>query len=78
MDGCTRAEVGMVESIYEQTTAIVVVGEGASEKCEDNIGGQRAEPAAVHSSTGPHQQEYGDEECHEETPLCRRPESGGE
>ena len=30
-----------------------------------------AEPAAVHSSTGPHQQEDGDEGCHEETPICR-------
>ena len=33
--------------------------------------GQRAEPPAVHSSTGPHQQEDGGEGCHEETPLCR-------
>ena len=33
---------------------------------------QRAEPAAVHSSTGPHLQEDGGEECVEETPLCRR------
>ena len=32
----------------------------------------------VHSSTGPHQQEDGDEGCHEETPLCRRPDLGGE
>ena len=40
--------------------------------------GQRVEPAAVHSSTGPHQQEDGDEGCHEETPLCRRPGPGGE
>ena len=40
--------------------------------------GQRAEPAAVHSSTGPHQQEDGGEGCHEETPLCRRPGHGGE
>ena len=39
---------------------------------------QRAEPAAVHSSTGHHQQEDGDEGCHEETPLCRRPGPGGE
>ena len=34
--------------------------------------------SAVHSSTGPHQQEDGDEGCHEETPLCRRPGPGGE
>ena len=39
---------------------------------------QRAEPAAVHISTGPHKQEDGDEGCHEETPLCRRPGPGGE
>ena len=40
--------------------------------------GQRAEPPAVHSSTGPHQQEDGGEGCHEDTPLCRRPGPGGE
>ena len=28
--------------------------------------------------TGPHQQEYGDEGRHDETPLCRRPDPGGE
>ena len=39
---------------------------------------QRAEPAAVYISTGPHKQEDGDEGCHEETPLCRRPGPGGE
>ena len=42
---------------------------GASEEFEVNI---------VHSSAGPHQQEDGDEGCHEETPLCRRPDLGGE
>ena len=51
--------------------AEVVVGEGASEEFDVNIGllkaRQRAEPAAVHSSTGPHQQEDGGEGCHEET-----------
>ena len=36
------------------------------------------EPAAVHSSTGSHQQEDGGEGCHEETPLCRRPGPSGE
>ena len=36
--GVPEAEVRMFESIYEQTTARVVVGEGASEKFEDNIG----------------------------------------
>ena len=40
--------------------------------------GQRAEPAAVHSCTGPHQPEDGNEGCHEETPLFRRPGPGGE
>ena len=39
---------------------------------------QRAEPAAVHISTGPHKQEDGDEGCHKETPLCRRPGPCGE
>ena len=34
---------------------------------------QRVEPVAVHSSTGPRQQEDGGEGCHEETSLCRRP-----
>ena len=33
---------------------------------------------AVYSSTGHHQQEDGDEGCHEETHLCRRPGPGGE
>ena len=71
--GVPEAEVGMVEGTYEKTTARVVVGEGASDEFEVNIGlrqGQRAEPAAIHSSTGPHQQEDGGEGCHEETPLC--------
>ena len=40
--------------------------------------GQRVEPAAVHSSTGSHQQEDGGEGCREETPLCSRPDPGGE
>ncbi len=39
---------------------------------------QRAGPAPVHGSTGPHQQEDGDERCHEETALCRRSGPGGE
>ena len=62
----------MVEGMYENTTARVVVGEGSSEEFEVKRG-QHAESAAVHSSTGPHQQEDGDERYHEETPLCRRP-----
>ena len=40
--------------------------------------GQRVEPAAVRSSTGPHQQEGGDEVCHEETALSRPPDPVGE
>ena len=72
----------MVEGMYEKTTARVVVGEGASEEFEPGQdwteAGQRADPAVVHSSTGPHQQEDGDEGCHEETPLCGRPGPGGE
>ena len=40
--------------------------------------GQRAEPAAVHSSIGPHQLEDDGEGCNEETPLCRRPGPGGD
>ena len=78
--GVPEAEVRMVEGTYEKT-ARVVVGERASEEFGVNIGlrqGQRAEPAAVHSSTGPHQQEDGGEGCHEETPLCRRPGPRGE
>ena len=71
--GVPEAEVMMVEGMYEKTTARVVVGEGASEAFAVNIG-----LAAVHSSAGPHQQEEGDEGCHEETPLCGRPGPGGE
>ena len=36
--GVPEAEVRMVEGTYEKTTARVVVGEGASEECEVNIG----------------------------------------
>ena len=66
--GVPESEVMMVEGMYEKTTARVVVGEGASEEFEITSqwteAGQRAEPAAVHSSTGPHQQDDGDEGCH--------------
>ena len=74
--GVPEAEVRMVEGMYKKTTARVVVGEGASEEFEVNIGlrqDSNAEPTAVHSSTGPYRQEDGDERRHEETPLCRRP-----
>ena len=50
--GVPEAEVKMIEGTNEKTTARVVVGEGASEEFEV----KRAEPAAVNSSTGPHQQ----------------------
>ena len=79
--GVPEAQVRMAEGTNEKTTARVVVGERASEEFGVKIGlkqGQRAEPAAVHSSTGPHQQEDGGEGCHEETPLCRRPGPRGE
>ena len=79
--GVREAEVRMFEGMYEKTTARVVVGERASEEFGVKIGlrqGQRAEPAAVRSSTGPHQQEDGDKGCHEETPLCRLLGPGGE
>ena len=36
--GVPEAEVRMVEGMYEKTTARVVVGEGASEEFEFNIG----------------------------------------
>ena len=36
--GVPEAEVRMVEGMYEKTTAIVVVGEGASEAFEVKIG----------------------------------------
>ena len=55
---------------------------GASEEFEIKIGlrqGSVLSPLhAVHSSTGPHQQEDGGEGYHEETPLCRRPGPGDE
>ena len=82
--GVPEAEVSMVEGMYEKTTARVVVGEGASEEFEANVGlrqGIVLSPLlfiAVHTYTGPHPQEHGDEECHEETPLCRRPHPGVE
>ena len=65
--GVPEADERMVESTYEMTTTRVVVGEG-----------DRTAPAAVHSSTGHHQQEDGSEGCHEETHLGRRPGPGGE
>ena len=38
VDGVPEAEARMVEVIYETTTAIVAVGEGALEEFEVNIG----------------------------------------
>ena len=53
--GVPEAEVRMVEGMCEKTTARVVVGEGASDEFEANIGlheaGQRAEHATFHSSS---------------------------
>ena len=72
--GVPEPEVIMVEGMYEKTTARVV-WEKEHRRCLGQYWteeGQRAEPATVHSSTGPHQQEDGDEGCHEETSLCRR------
>ena len=65
--GAPEAEVRMVESTYEMTTAILVVGEVASRSLMSRL----SAPADVHSSTGPQQQEDGGEGCYEETPLCR-------
>ena len=80
--GVPEAEVRMVEGMYEKTTARVVVGDfrsiGGVLGQDWTQTGQRAKPAAVHSSTGPHQQEDCDEGCHEETPLYRQPGPGGE
>ena len=80
--GVPEAEVRMVEGTYENTTARVVVGEGASEEFEVNIGlrhGSVLSPLLfIAVLTGPYQQEDGDEGCHEETPQCRRPGPGGE
>ena len=73
--GVPEAEVRMVEGMCEKTTARVVMG-GASEEFEVKIGrrqGSELSPLPVHSSTGPHQQEDGDEGCHEDTPPCGRP-----
>ena len=75
--GVPEAEVRTVEGMYENTTAIVVVIEGVCGQDWTQTW-QRAEPAAVYISTGLHKQEDGDEWCHEETPLCRRPGPGGE
>ena len=72
--GAPEAEVRMVESTYEMTTAILVVGEVASRSLMSRL----PAPADVHSSTGPQQQEDGGEGCYEETPLCGRHGHGGE
>ena len=47
--GVPKAEVGMVEGMYDKRIArVVVVGEGASEEFEVKNGLRRVEPAAVH------------------------------
>ena len=48
--GVPEAELTMVEGMYEKTTARVVVGEGASEEFEVNIG--LRQQAALSQSTG--------------------------
>ena len=66
--GVPEAEVRTVEGMYEKTTAIVVVREGASEEFEVKIGLRHGSvlfisvlAAAVYISTGPHKQGDGDE-----------------
>ncbi len=57
----------MVEGMYEKTTTRVVMGEGASEEFEVSIGLRQGSvlSAAVHTSSGPNQQEDRDKGCHE-------------
>ena len=79
---------GAIQYCYEQQRAQHAALPHSNLDPKWNIGGiraqywtateQRAEPAGVHSSTGPHQQEDCDKGCHEESPLCRRPGPGGE
>ena len=79
--GASEAEVRMVESTYEMTTAKSVGGRGRIRGvlCQNWTERKRAEPASVHySNTGPHQQEDDHEGRHEHTPLCGRPGTGGE
>ena len=81
--GLPEAEVRMVEGMYENTTARVVVGEGASEEFEVMIElrqGSVLSPLLfiVVLLDLDHQREDGGEGCQEETPLCRLPGPGGE
>ena len=78
--GVPEAEVRMVEGMYEKSTARVVVGEGASEEFEVNIGLRQgivlspllfisvldliSRKTVVKDASPP-------SSCHEETPLCR-------
>ena len=75
--GVPEAKVRMAEGMYEKTTSMVVVGEGASEEFGVNSGLRRGSVLSP-LSTAPHQKEDGGEGCHEETPLCRQPGLGGE
>ena len=81
--GVPESDVRMVEGTYEKTTAIVLVGEGASEQFEVNIElreGSVLRPMlfiAVLDLINRKTVVKG-EGCHDETPLCRRPGTGGE
>ena len=78
--GVPEAEVRMVEGMYQKTITRVVMGEGASEELEVSIGLRQSSvlSAAVHTSSGPNQQEDRDKGCHEGTHPCRRPGPCGE
>ena len=72
----------MVESIYEQTTARVVVGEGASELFEDNSGLRQdsvLSPLLFIAMLDLISKKTVMKNAMKkvQTPLCRRPDSGG-
>ena len=79
--GVLETEVRMVDDMYEKKTSRVVVGEGASEKFEDNTGLRQysvLSPLLFIAVVDLISRTYSDEGCHEETPLCRRSGPGGE
>ena len=77
--GVPEAEVRMVEGMYEKTTTRVVMGEGASEEFEVSIGLRQGSvlSAAVHTSSGPNQQEDRAKGCHEGTHLWQTTRHAG-